>query len=297
MAALDACIGRLEAQFDVGYDRIAKRCPELAPALEQSGWAAWLPQGWKESRNDLSVGSLRELRRVVTRELATHAATQAPRVERLKEILTGLGSNGQERSSAWSRFKQWVRSLFERAGQQKSGVNWLSRLISKIGVSEATIDVITYVALGLVVALAGFIVFNELRLAGVLGRRRSRNAIDDAADVPGRSRVTWGDVERAALADQPRLLLELIATKLMDLQRLPPAGAFTVRELLRAADLNQPADRERLREIALTAERARYAEEDVAPAAVETAVGHARELLTHLESREPAAASAAGAKA
>src|SRR5690348_12258872 len=86
-AAIQACIARLDPQIDVGYERIARRCPDLAPALERSGWAAWLPQGWKESRNDLSAGSLKELQALVTRELATQPTTATPRVQRLKEIL------------------------------------------------------------------------------------------------------------------------------------------------------------------------------------------------------------------
>ena len=284
VAVIDACIAKLDAQLDVGYERIARRCPDLAPALERSGWAAWLPQGWKESRNDLSAGSLQELQALVTRELATRATTPVPRVERLKEILTDLGATGQERSGAWTRFKKWVRSLFERAGQQNRE-GWLSRLVSRVGVSDTVISLITYVALGLVVALAGFIVFNELRLAGVLGRKRADSDDEGNDDGTGmRARLTWGDIERAALIDRPRLLLELIAAKLTDLGRLPPAGAFTARELARAADLNQPADRERLNELAVTAERARYAADGVSPAVAEAAVGNARELLARLDS-------------
>src|SRR5689334_24978743 len=80
VAVIDACIARLDPQIDVGYERIARRCPDLAPTLERSGWAAWLPQGWKDSRNDLSAGSLRELQALVTRELATPAAATTPRV-------------------------------------------------------------------------------------------------------------------------------------------------------------------------------------------------------------------------
>jgi hypothetical protein len=286
VAAIQACIARLDPQIDVGYERIARRCPDLAPALERSGWAAWLPQGWKESRNDLSAGSLKELAALVTRELATQATTPTPRVQRLKEILADLGATGQERSGAWARFKKWLRSLFERAGQQNRE-GWLSRLVSRVGVSEAVMDVISYIALGIVVALAAFIVFNELRLAGLLGRRRAGHDGDSADGARnGRSWMTWSDVERAPLLDQPRLLLELIATKLTALGRLPPAGAFTARELVRAADLNGPVDRERLNELALTAERARYAAEGVSPAVAATAVTHARELLTRLDSRE-----------
>jgi hypothetical protein len=280
------CIAKLDAQIDIGYERIARRCPDLAPALEHGPWASWLPQGWKESRNDLSAGSLVELEDLVLRELATRATTPVPRVERLKEILTDLGATGQQRSGPWTRFKNWVRSLFERAGQQNRE-GWLSRLVSRVGVSDTVIQLITYVALALVVALAGFIVFNELRLAGLLGRKRaddSDGADDDATGA--RARLTWGDVERAALLDRPRLLLELIAAKLTDLGRLPPAGAFTARELARAADLNQPADRERLSELALTAERVRYAAGGVPPAVAEAAVGSARELLTRLDSRQ-----------
>jgi hypothetical protein len=292
LAAIDACTARLDAELDVGYERIAARCPDLAPALEQSGWAAWLPHGWKESRNDLSAGSLLELRAVVQRELATRPAARTPRVERLNEILADLGSTGQQRSGAWARFKKWVRSLFERGGQQ-SDESWLNRMVSRIGISDAAIEIITYIALGLVVSLAGFIVFNELRVAGVIGSRRDQRSADGDADaLAGRPRLAWSEIESAALLEQPRLLLELIAAKLTDLKRLPPAGAFTVRELTRAADLREEADRKRLVELALTAERARYADGAVEPPAVEMAVRHGRELLTRLESRESVSGAA-----
>ena len=36
-------------------------------------------------------------------------------------------------------------------------------MVARVGVSDAVIEIITYIALGAVVALAGFIVFNELR--------------------------------------------------------------------------------------------------------------------------------------
>jgi hypothetical protein len=292
VAAIDTCIARLDPQIDVGYERIARRCPDLAPALEKSGWAAWLPQGWKESRNDLSAGSLKELQALVTRELATHATTRTPRVQKLKEILTDLGATGQERSSAWTRFKKWVRSFFERAGQETPD-GWLSRLVSRVGVSGAVIEVVTYIALALVVALAGFIVFNEVRIAGIFRRRDGTREGAGEGALSGNGRITWGDVERAPLLDQPRLLLELIASKLTDLGRLPPARAFTARELVQAADLNEAADREQLNELASTAERVRYAREAVPVAVAESAVSHARELLTRLDSPERAVDGAA----
>src|SRR5688572_3370644 len=79
LAAIDTCIAQLDAALDVGYERIAARCPRLGRSLEQSGWAQWLPRGWKEARNDLSAGSLAELRTLVARELDASAGTRVPR--------------------------------------------------------------------------------------------------------------------------------------------------------------------------------------------------------------------------
>src|SRR5438128_7099732 len=70
LPALDACLGRLDPELDIGYDRIAARCPELAKQLDHGAWAPWLPRGWKEPGNDLSAGGLRELRELVERESA-----------------------------------------------------------------------------------------------------------------------------------------------------------------------------------------------------------------------------------
>jgi hypothetical protein len=50
--------------------------------------------------------------------------------------------------------------------------------------------------------------------------------------------------------------------------------------------LNELADRERLNQLALTAERVRYAREAVPVADAESAVSNARELLTRLDSSQ-----------
>src|SRR5262249_29160448 len=61
LRTLDDCIQRLDPVQDVGYSRIAERCPELAPALAASAWAAWLPHDWDRPGNELSAGGLTEL--------------------------------------------------------------------------------------------------------------------------------------------------------------------------------------------------------------------------------------------
>lgn len=289
LSSIDACIATLDPQLDIGYDRIAARCPDLAPTLERTGWAAWLPRGWKETRNDLSAGSLAELRGLVARELATRPAERTPRVDHLRGVLTDLGNAGRARSGLWARLKQWIRSFFDKRAQHQRG-SWLDEMAARVGVTQSVIEIISYIALGLAVVLAGLVVCNELRLAGVLQRREEQRRPNDVlVGAAPRMAASWSDVERAALAEQPRLLLELIATKLTSLRRLPHWDGLTVREIVRKADLRQPRDREQLNDLALTAERARYAEEGLPTAAVQKAVGQGRELLQRLEAQPPEA--------
>src|SRR2546421_9737283 len=55
LGAIDACLAQLDRGLDVGYRRIAARCPDLAPSLMQSQWAAWLPRDWNQPENLLSA--------------------------------------------------------------------------------------------------------------------------------------------------------------------------------------------------------------------------------------------------
>lgn len=282
-AAIGACIAQLDPALDVGYARIAARCPHLTPSLERSGWAQWLPRGWKEAHNDLSAGSLEELRTLVARELEVPATrTHAPSVARLNEVLAGLGPAARERSSLWSRFRAWLRTVVERNKPQDDR-SWLDKMIQRNGRSQTVVDLLTYAALGLIVVLAGVIIANEMRAAGLVRSRALAPAGHAPSDQARRTRVSWHDVERAATREKPRLLLELVIAKLTELRHIPPAGALTVRELTRMAEFMDVRDRERLNNIALTAERARYSAGTLEPEAVGAAIEGGRELLERLD--------------
>jgi hypothetical protein len=241
---IDNCVGRLDPQLDIGYDRIAARCPELTRQLEGGAWAPWLPRGWKESGNDLSAGSLREFRELVDRENGASGSFAAPDVRRLHTILTALARSRSE--SGWSRFKSWLRSLLERR-EEPTDESWLTRMVSHVGVSQSVIRLITYAALTAVVRTAGLLP----KRSGALRKRRELAG----AGSPG---MGWNDIEQSQPGDRPRLLLELIVRRLSDRGFLPPAGALTVRELTRAARLPEADDRSRLADLALAAERVRY---------------------------------------
>jgi hypothetical protein len=282
--AIDECTPRLDAQADVGYDRIAVRCPNLAPALEQSGIEEWLPQGWKEVRNNLSAGSLIELRSLIGRELAAQPSERKPRVEKLNEVLAGLGDQHRATHGTWLRFKRWLRELLEQRDREDRE-DWFDRMVHRVGLPDAIVEVVTYISLGVMVALALIVVLNELRAAGLLGRRPQARADErDAGLAMSRPIPTVGEIERAPLVERPRMLLELIAAKLTAIRRLPPASAaMTVRELSGAVNLEAVQDREDLASLAATAERARYSESGVPADALESAYVRGRELLDSIE--------------
>jgi hypothetical protein len=285
---LDSCLKRLDPQSDIGYDRIAARCPELTKQLEQSPWSAWLPRGWKEPGNDLSAGGLRELRDVIARETATAppngggSAAPVPDVRMLKTVLATMGA-GVNSESRWRRFKNWLRTLLEKR-EQPPDENWFSRMVSHRGLPQSVLDLIVYAALGAVVVLAGVIVVNELRNAGLLPKRGA------ARLKPARGGMGVGglltdsrDIDNASLNDRPRLLLGMILRRLSERGILPPSGALTVRELTRAARLSEGDDQTRLSELALAAERVRYSSDAVAAESLREPLARGRELLDRLE--------------
>jgi hypothetical protein len=283
---VDACISRLDGQVDIGYERIAARCPDLLRQLEQGPLSAWLPRGWKEPGNDLSAGSLKELRELARTEMARPAPTRNLDSHGVNLVLARLGGTGDVDGTRWTRFKTWLRSVLE-SREQAPADSWFTRLVSHVGFTQSVIVVISYVALGLTVVMASLIVLNELRTAGTPAKlwrsRRERRAAQEL-DVDG----VWGEIERASQVERPRLLLKLITLRLSALGFLPPAGGMTVRELTRSAALPTARDRVTLAELARIAEEVRYSSREVHEADLEAPIAGARELLGRLDESLPA---------
>lgn len=293
LAALEACAGQLDPELDVGYERIAARCPDLTVALEHSPWAAWLPAAWKEPHNQLSVEGLRALHDTLVREDAAAragaAAAGGPALhpERVRAVLERVMRPQRLEEGWWARLKHWLREILTAPPQDDS--HWLRRLLGDVSMDRAMLRVIAALAIALLVVLAIAVVMNELRVAGLL-RRRPGPAHLPGAGRAGRGGLRLSDVEGAEPRAQPALLLELIAARLAALDRLPPPRAFTVRELTRRALLADEAARARLAELAAVSERVRYAAGAVAAPALEAALRGGRELLAGLEA--PAAEAA-----
>jgi hypothetical protein len=284
VAAIDACVRQLDRELDVGYARVAQHCPDLAASLSGSPIAPWLPRDWNKAGNDLSADGLTELRTLLSRP-APAETVRAPRVAGLAAVMATLHVSEPPHHGWWSRFKDWLRELFSpRPEEADSG--WLRSLFGSIDFRAR--EVISWLALAAVIALAIVIVANELRVAGLLGRARPRRvraapALDADALTP---------LASAHSQDQPRRLLDLIVARLNEQQRLPPARALTLHELVRAARLPQPADRERLGSLAAICEALRFAAREVPAPRLAAAVTDGTELLSELQRQGPPAPGA-----
>jgi hypothetical protein len=281
---IDACIARLDQGVDVGFERIAARCPELARQLQSSPWGSWLPAGWQDAHNNLSARGLGQLKRLVLRARALHTGARTLEVPTLKPILANLALPPLEAAAApgwWARFKRWLQGL-RAAPEPDSRDGWFARLMGHISLSQAVIKIVAYIMLGLVVVLASYIVVNEVLVAGLHRRHGGTRGRLVAVEDEHAEVSSWQDVERAAPDDKARVLLLLLAARLTATQRLRAYRALTVRELAQGAVLEDAIDRERLGEVALAAEAHRYSAQSTTSASLARVMERGRELFERL---------------
>ena len=287
---IDACVARLDQELDVGYERVLARCPELPADLAHSAWAPWLPADWNQPRNQLSAQGLTELHTLLSRSLAPGASVRAPRPQTAPAVLARISQVDDSGQGWWGRFKAWLRKIMsgrERDSEVLGG--WLAALNFPHGVAQ----LISWLALALVVAVALAILVNELRIAGVL---RVRGAAPRGSPPGGGAHRIAGalsDLERRAPREQPALLLQLIAERLTEQGRLPPARALTAREMLQDARLADDSERAALGELASVSEQLRFSTRDFAAAPLAAAIATGRAMLARLAATEPATAAAA----
>jgi len=279
LEVIDGCVARLDPELDVGFDKIAARCPELAPSLARSPWSAWLPLDWDRADDGLSADGLRALRALIVAESRRTAGAHAPDTGHVAAVLASVAPPAQRHDSPWQRFRAWLRqALTVRSGTAER--SWLGRLLEALGRQDPWM-LIAVGALALVALVGLALMLSALRGAGALRWRRA------GAARAGVSETSVGTAARQRIAsaappEQPRLLLELIAARLAELERLPPARALTVQELVRAAQLG-PADRARLAALSAACERLTFSGRRLAAHELRAALEHGGELLDGLE--------------
>jgi hypothetical protein len=282
LEVLEACRAKLDARTDIGLARIEKRCPDLLPALRNAPWSRLLPLE-RDQRDDISAESLRELAALVGEANRRVTARRAPDVSRLQPVLARLGEQGQQGATRWERFKRWLQDKLERSEQKEDEDSWLEDFGRQFETSEGVARFITYTGYGFMGLLVLFVVWTELRAAGLLGGVR-RAAAQEAAGEWRRLQLV--DVMAAPLAERPGLLLRLLGEALTRTHLLPAASGLTAGALVRRAQLADE-DRAQLEQVAAAAEAVRYAPEPPTPERLEGAVESARSLLAKLARLRP----------
>ena len=143
LEAIDDCLARLDTELDVGYARIAARCPDLTAALGASSFAPWLPADWKRPDNQLSAAGLSELRAQLVREGGRGDNRRpAPRSERVASVLASVTHGDAASIGWWQRFKDWLRRILTTRAPTDSG--WLRRWLAGIELSRSATRLITW---------------------------------------------------------------------------------------------------------------------------------------------------------
>jgi hypothetical protein len=200
----------------------------------------------------------------------------APDVAQLAPVLAELGARGQEGATRWERFKRWIKEL--RKGRKNDDEGVLARWTRELSTSEGVARIVGYVGYALLAALALFVIWGELRAAGLFSARRRANA-RVTPEALWRRRLMLADVGAAPLAERPGMLLRLLGEALTRAQRLPAADGLTATAIAQRAQLDAEEEREELGRVATTADVVRYSDAPPPDEALEGTVAAARALL------------------
>jgi hypothetical protein len=273
---VEACQARLDPRNDVGIERIQKRCPELMPALNSAPWRQLLPQTLRERREEISAESLRALVELVRHAGDGVAQRDAPDRAVLLPVLAELGAAGQQGATRWERFKRWLKEKLEK--RKDDDASALEKWGRQFQTSEGIAQAITYIGYTLVGLLVLYVIWSELRAAGILGGLR-RAAARASPAAQWRRRLLLADVSAAPLADRPGMLLRLLGEALTRSGRLPAADGLTAAAIARRARLDSESEREELGLVATSADSIRYGDRKPSDDALEGTVTSARKLL------------------
>lgn len=249
-------------------------CPGLAVSLEEHPWRSLL----ERSPGNWTVGDAQGLLGVQEAYEELNAVTSL-RPENVDAILADLPLFEEDKLTLWDRLMSW---LSEKLGDEEGGLpDWWP----DVNVASWVFDWILYVCIALVVLLAVGVVVNEV----IQHRKGRRRAADPAAwqtfDYGAETGLTFADVQRAPLWEQPGMLLELLVRALQkqDRQRHPFLfrPGMTPRKIV-AVTRNLPQT-EVIGELAAAAERATYGGWKPEPDDMETLRQHGEAALHDIE--------------
>jgi len=255
-----------------GLTDLDKECPGLTDALEDLGYLQLLSSGTRDALHAYDLPDLLRIDDWYDDEQARDLD-----VTTLAPILTSLRAEKPEHALTWfERLKRWLRSLLER--QQDTRDRRLPQWLDDLDLSTI-LRALLLGSIVLIVVLAVVVIYNELRVSGILRKRR---VVHDAAiDAAAHDALTSGgleDLDNLSPARKAPMLLRMLVATLIKSGRLRTERSLTYRELCTRATFDDTQQRESFRRVAALAERVVYGSGEVSAEEVEPVVAAARAL-------------------
>lgn len=243
-----------------GIVQLEADCPGLTGILDSLNVGVQLDDPWRERLESERLSRLADL----LDHYEFHPASPGPDVAALPALAASL-RNAPPSQSLWERFKAWLHSKLSppEPAPQASGLDWLDRLLGRWRMSPGTARLIGYGSLALVIALALWILWRELRLAGVLQRPARGTGPATAPprpdwQPPGAAPLRIEDLQGMPSSRRTQALLALLVQALCRTGRLGAARALTHRQLVEHARLEDAGERRCFEQVARLAERQLY---------------------------------------
>ena len=274
------CRTQMLASDETSFDVVAESCPGLIGEIDASEWSESLHPGWRE---ELSYWELEQLGDVV-------AAFETPRRELMRQspaalddIVAGLVEQdaAPEGRSLWDRFVDWLSGLFESDSPEAPG--WFARWLEGIEISSDVVEVIFWTLAAIIVIAAVGVIVMEVR-----ANRRSVHVTQRPGShphAPGGVDYQWltmRDLQQAAAAERPSILLRLLLQRLWRMNAAPQTDSLTHREIPGVVSGLDAGGSATLCRVSALAEELRYAAADPARPDVDTVVADGVALLRKL---------------
>jgi hypothetical protein len=243
-----------------GLDNLRQPCPGLEQALLDLGLAEQLGPHWRDAISGPALANLARL----TRRYQGEPVGTAPQLEALSSIMQSVRVEPQP-TTWWQRFKHWLSSLLRRRPEDRE--SWLRHLDLPWKPSEQLARVIGYASIAIVVLLALWVVWREVRAAYTpLSPARRRRPLKPTSVPDLSDDIGLPQLQSLPPQVRPAALLAALVGALRRSGRLDLERALTHRQLGARASFDDAAQRARFVRVALLAERCLYGVPESMPA-------------------------------
>jgi hypothetical protein len=270
-----------ESKDIVGIAALEAACPGLGAALTSLGLDREFDPGWREK---LTARNLADAAYLAQSHVAS-GSTSALDVSTVPNILAGLEvAAPPETVSLWRQFGAWLDGWFHRHGTAFSSLNrWLAYVAKSVGLLNA----IVYLLIAAIVVAAGWVIYSELRAAGLFGAERRRMA-SQSTHVRGTSEGAGVPVTEAiSLAASVAMLLRQLVDALARTGRLGANRGLTYRELVERSAFDNRLQQGVFADVAGAAEAVKYGPRAAASPHLAKVLEEGEVLLRHLSKMPP----------